>query len=476
MSNFFSHIENLVMLAIILLQIGIFFHTWQRIRLLQGIFPDSTNYRKYLNGKASQIKTTNGHTNLIYQKIELTINDYLVNNAETAVDFETVKDITERHCDVEEDNIQTMLPIPLYLGLAGTMIGIIIGLFKIPDVSVVVGSSQTDDLLGNAITLLLGGVKTAMIASAAGLLFTIIHSGWLFKRAKADVENRKNDFYNYLQTSLLPDANNKLGDILNTLRHSLEAFNADFGKNVRLMNEAMGSNIQQTTIQAELMREIREMDVQKMAGANISVLQELNKGVAQMGQFNEYIGQLNTLNSHTATVVGRVNEVLQRSDHFEQFVKDIHKQMEDSTKVMAFFNRHFEDMDKFQQMLQNSVSNISVVWEKSLDELHFVTDEKIKAIKEYIIAQENSLNDLAGKNGIQFNDLKYLKEIYECLNLNSNASAETLSRIETQLQQFNEIISENIKTEVQNGEKRQERKKTNFLSWLKNIYIRNEKD
>ena len=37
-----------------------------------------------------------------------------------------MKDVVERYCDADEEEITTQQPIPLYLGLMGTMVGIII--------------------------------------------------------------------------------------------------------------------------------------------------------------------------------------------------------------------------------------------------------------------------------------------------------------------------------------------------------------
>lgn len=39
-----------------------------------------------------------------------------------------MKDVVERYCDAEEEEINIQQPIPLYLGLMGTMVGIIVGI------------------------------------------------------------------------------------------------------------------------------------------------------------------------------------------------------------------------------------------------------------------------------------------------------------------------------------------------------------
>ena len=55
------------------------------------------------------------------------MNNYLDNNKSAVSDFHLMKDIVDRNCDAKEEEIQTQIPVPLYLGLIGTMSGILIG-------------------------------------------------------------------------------------------------------------------------------------------------------------------------------------------------------------------------------------------------------------------------------------------------------------------------------------------------------------
>src|SRR5690606_33739473 len=104
--------------------------------------------------------------------------------------------------------ISNKLSTPLYLGLAGTMIGIIIGLFYIDfSPSSVITTDVTtnndgDDLL--KITPLIDGVKYAMGVSVLGLILTTIFSVWIYKNAKSKVNQGKNEFLSQVQTELLP--------------------------------------------------------------------------------------------------------------------------------------------------------------------------------------------------------------------------------------------------------------------------------
>ena len=131
------------------------------------------------------IKST-GNSNVVFEKVLNSVNTYLLRNKGAVSDFNLIKDVVERNTDAIDEEINTLLPIPLYLGLMGTMLGIVIGLFAMPSIS--------DANFEKAIDILIGGVKIAMIASFTGLLLTVLLSGWKYKGAKTKAEGLKNDF------------------------------------------------------------------------------------------------------------------------------------------------------------------------------------------------------------------------------------------------------------------------------------------
>lgn len=59
-----------------------------------------------------------------FRKILDSINNYLQKNKGAVSDFMLIKDIVERNCDSKEEEITIQTPIPLYIGLMGTMLGI----------------------------------------------------------------------------------------------------------------------------------------------------------------------------------------------------------------------------------------------------------------------------------------------------------------------------------------------------------------
>lgn len=98
-----------------------------------------------------------------FRKILDSINNYLQKNKGAVSDFMLIKDIVERNCDSKEEEITIQTPIPLYIGLMGTMLGIIIGIGRIAIMGG--GFSAFIDNPQQAIGELMGGVAIAMLAS-----------------------------------------------------------------------------------------------------------------------------------------------------------------------------------------------------------------------------------------------------------------------------------------------------------------------
>ena len=148
-------------------------------------------------------------------EVEHSLNMYLQKNRGAASDFHIMKDVVERYCDADEEEITTQQPIPLYLGLMGTMVGIIVGIVYI---AVTKGFSVAN--ITNSVTELMTCVAIAMSASFMGVYCTTRIS-WKSKDAFSRVESDKNKFYSWLQTELLPTLSGNTVNALYLLQQNL---------------------------------------------------------------------------------------------------------------------------------------------------------------------------------------------------------------------------------------------------------------
>jgi len=300
-------------------------------------------------------------SNPVLNNILDSINTYLLKNKGAISDFNLVKDIVERNSDAEDEQINTLLPIPLYLGLMGTMAGIIIGLFSIPAIS--------SDTFEAAIPILIGGVKVAMIASLVGLGLTTVASGWFYKGAKSEVERLKNDFYTFIQTELLPTISNSASNSLATLQTNLLKFNEGFTSNVDkfdgLLQDILGSFKNQMSI----VEELKEIDVAKLARLNIDVLKELRTSTVEFEKFNQYLG--------------KVNEVV-----------------DNATRLNSTLKSDLDHIEVRKDVVQHAFVKINDTFESGIKLLRESNDDRLKEVKLATIAQQDVFEKHLTESGL----------------------------------------------------------------------------
>lgn len=73
----------------------------------------------------SLICNTNGSA--AFRQVVVETNEYLCKNAGTSADLGVLQDICEKKLEVKENAARSTLNLPLFIGLGGTFIGIIIG-------------------------------------------------------------------------------------------------------------------------------------------------------------------------------------------------------------------------------------------------------------------------------------------------------------------------------------------------------------
>ena len=158
-------IAIIVVLIVIAAQIYSFLKTKKKISELEGLFKDVDNLslketsitsgilqnksslQKFLQNIPSRYSDEDDsgdeYTDLslivpqnrnIYGKLGLIIyrtNEYLCKNTGTSADLGILEDICDSQKGALEDEIHNSLNVPLYLGLAGTFVGIITGLIGV---------------------------------------------------------------------------------------------------------------------------------------------------------------------------------------------------------------------------------------------------------------------------------------------------------------------------------------------------------
>jgi hypothetical protein len=203
-----------------------------------------------------------------------------------------------------------------------------------------------DSRLNEGISLLIGGVKIAMIASFVGLFFTIVVTGWDLKGSRAFVEGRKNDFYTFVQTELLPLVNQGLATTLDSLQRNLLRFNDEFASNLSGLGGMFESSSQAIREQKELIEALDRAKVSEMTKYNVSVLKQLNVSVSEFEKFNAFLENLSRVAGNTESILNRTSELLNRTDNFKSIADNLEDKLEQSQALLNFLSSHFAALPK----------------------------------------------------------------------------------------------------------------------------------
>lgn len=388
-----------IIIAIICIQIFFFVKNLLRMNQFSKIFSEESSWRLRRNKQTNLVDGVYGVGNAIFESIKNSINKYLGNNSGSVIDFGLLKDAVDRHCDSVENDIATQTPIPLYWGLAGTMAGVIIGLtdlLKSDAILTLMGSSGgvinvASQNAATGINALLSGVAWAMLASIIGILLTTANS-LLFKRCKLKEENGKNSFLAWMQSELLPELPSDTSQALNNLVTNLNRFNNTFRENTSNLGDALNAVNQSYAIQADIIKAVHDMDVMKMAKANVRVLQELKECTDKLEAFNEYLKDIEGYTEAIHRFEAQFGEQADRLHILEEIRDFFRRHKSEIAKTTA-------DADKY---LQESLENIKESTFENVNEMQKRFVEQSEHFKKILEDEKEAFERFMTQMNAQF--------------------------------------------------------------------------
>lgn len=389
-----------IVIIIILLQVFFFLKNLWRMWQFRRVFNDEHNsWSISINTETHLVDGVSGDGNTIFRSIVNSINKYLGNNVGSVIDFGLLKDAVDRHCDSVEDDIATQTPIPLYLGLAGTMAGVIIGLWDLLNSNAVLtlmgsGAGQIDESAQNAaagIDGLLSGVAWAMVSSICGIILTTLNS-ILFKSCKLREEAGKNTFLAWMQSELLPKLPTDTSQALNNLVGNLNRFNKAFAWNTSKLENTLQIVNASYEREADIFRAVHDLDVIKMASANTKVLRELQNCTDKLEAFNEYLSEIQ----------GYTDAIHRFESQFNKEAERLHILEE----IRDFFQHHKSAMAKTVADADNALSDaLQDIKNKTADnvsEMHNRFVEQSESFKEILKQEKEAFEQFMSQLNAQF--------------------------------------------------------------------------
>ena len=436
----------IIILSVILVQIVFFAQNRARMNEFKNIFNDNKSWTLSYDSETNFVNGISGKGNKVFDAIVHSINKYLGSSSGSVIDYGVLKDAIDRHCDTVENDIAVQTPIPLYCGLAGTMAGVIIGLWDLLDSQAIltlmgsgtVNISNASDIAANGINDLLLGVAWAMAASICGIILTTLNSV-LFKLCKLEEESGKNSFLAWMQSKLLPELPSDTSEALGKLVKNLNKFNTTFADNTNNLGKALAQVNESYAIQAEVIKTVHDMDVMKMAKVNINVLQELKECTCKLEDFNLYLDEIK---GYTDAI-----------HRFESMFKSEAERLHILEEIRDFFNRHkgeiAKDIGDADIALRDSLKTIKESTAANMTELNAKFVEQSEIFKSIIKEEQDTFkrisNEITTQFETQLKQMPLLKQQLEGI----SAIPEHLNILIEKIEESNKTLAQEITTSVQ---------------------------
>ncbi|WNJ20047.1 hypothetical protein [Pontibacter sp. G13] len=376
------------------------------------------------------------HDNEVFKRIASATNVYLVRNKNHSTDFDIIRDITDRELEAHLNQIESSIQVPLYLGLIGTIAGIIFGLFGL--VGGISDASNLDvvlDGIQNQIPQLMTGIAIAMFASGVGLVLTVVSSGYTYKKALKESDRNRNSYLTFLQTELLPELSSDMDSSLRTFKGLMDNFNFGLGQNLQHLGSTLDKVKENLESQMDTLREQQTFlesfeeikgTVKEITSSNVKVYRAIEKSAGAFDRFAEYQNQLQTTGQSVQDAFQGMGSLFDRFQHFEgqtnRVADHVVKTLEEQSTMMAFLQKHLKEIEHREEIFSKHVNKLNdelKVHFTDLDDrykrsVELLNEESHKSLSEYKMLVTREL-DLLTKSyethRPQWDELKHLSGI-----------------------------------------------------------------
>ena len=448
--NFFQFLDTypwVTVAAFAAIQLGFFFSTCRKLNELSHFFPskkwETSGDEEHLTLIAVPEESKNA------QELVSEINDYIT-KTNGAVEYAVIKDKTERRIDSLYEFATSKISFPTHLGLMGTFFGVYIGL-KCFNAGLGQGDGGITDQM---IKELIGGIIVSMVTSLIGLvLMTIsnIHASNVQKK----VDAQRDEFFEFLQMSVIPTLGTNVSSSLNRLRSTIGNFEPSFRAVIEEFKTAF--------------RDCTDM----FKGTFAENAEVLTKSVAEMGSnmtlINENIQKqdqlLATLRQREMVVT--LDKFVSAANSFDSVTTSIQKLEEAKERIIASTNTLAEKQESYNQSLEiptrllqqvNAILDRVTTFEKSINALGVNIEQTQLLGNTQINAIEEQLNALKTKHNLvyryQDTEVEELEKIYKeqskaVMDLSDafkRVVAQNKDDIETAMGDFKEAYDEVVRT------------------------------
>lgn len=382
---------------------------------------EENGYIDYINLSLIAISDSKKANNRMRIIIDRT-NEYLCKNTGTSADLGILENIFDNQKNALEDEIHNSLNVPLYLGLAGTFVGIITGLIGVNFKEIF--DSSTTELTG--LQHLLYGVVVAMSASFLGLGFTVFNSAVSYKEAVTKSNEGKGEYMDFLRRELMPLLSNSMASSLNSLRGVLGNFVDKFGKNLNAYAdsaELLNDNLEKQHL---VLVELNNLSLTKTANKISETFMTLKEASESLNVFHSYQQQLN---STIVNITGMVNQIQALLDKFDEF-----------SVGLSLLVKSQNNTNELQRMFQEAItthfptgSDAREVWRKEFDLFMSEGKQVSESLSAQLMMSTEHIKNFVDNNNEFFDTFDKMKEVMSTMVQYTQVQAECYRDLKSEI-------------------------------------------
>jgi hypothetical protein len=331
-----------------------------------------------------------------------------------------------------ENTIESQISAPLYLGLAGTLVGICFGLAHL-----VLSTGQTDfsEISNSDINSLFISVAIAVFASLTGLLLVIINSNFRYKKAKLISDNLVNDFLSMIEIDLLPELSESTSSAVYSLRENLNNFNKEFGKNLNEYKANFGLINENLRRQEEVLKLLSKNNLAETAREIAVILQDIQSVADNFKR--SYQKELLTVFSQSKEIAGEFNQTLESFTDFNSKLSSLNDHIESQTvfnnQFQTFLSNNFPESQSAREIYNKQWRDVGTKLIKDIA-------ESSKLVSDYFNTINGEIVKFSSSNQSFFTGFKDFKSSIDVLIKNSELSYKAFEKTHQNMAQLGDGI------------------------------------
>ncbi len=283
------------------------------------------------------------------------LNEYAQTNRGAASDFAIVKDAVDRPLDALIDHAESRITTPLYLGLAGALFGIVVGVFAMASGiedpvaagtagrAAVANAGNIDGVIGQLGTLL-RSVGYAMIASLLGVVFTLTLSMVTRHYVKV-LDQRRNSFFTYYQIKFLPKLSRDVNSVLSSLNGTLQQFNQSFVGNISEMQDGFRENSEVIKQQSLVLKQISELSVGDALADTVRLYESVSAASKKLTAIVPFMERTHASLALVGEATAPLRETAGAATRLAQLADNLETMVDESREIQEFVGRHIRELN-----------------------------------------------------------------------------------------------------------------------------------